>query len=778
MVLHSENDRDNKTSTKRVIFIIIAAAIIFVGGIFTWFEQVAVTEEVKTELLKQGNFIKEAINVRTITALKTTCDDYDTDEYKRLEKQLKLTKDLFSRYKNMYFLTRNDEKDIIYFINANNPSQKGEPYENQSEKLHGVFSENKTESFIIQTGEESNVNTLFLPVPNKSGNVDIILAIDANIGEISSTDRERIIVPIIFTITVLILFIITVNLIKWKKRLPPEKAEKRFPRYLEPILLAIFGLLLTVMLSYVASYRQSRMREDVFVDIAEGQAKLLVEELRHFRDYKIESIAHFFESSEYVSREEFSSYVEFLTYSEMFSDWAWTPIIKENELDEMIELAKKEVKQDFAIWKKDEDGNKTNVPKKDKYYPILFIEPFEENKELVGFDISSEPAIAEPMRNSLDSGLQTASELFDISVDSEINEVLAIIRPVISGEKNKQEGLVLSLINPRTLIKELIGFSVIGETSVALGLYQLNENGLPMFFGSSVGKHKADENVKTEVLHYPDKEFNLIVPLFAFGEVYTVVAHPSEEFNNVYPLRSGWMVFFLGLLLTGYLTTTIGFLSNRGFYLRREVDEKTTELRNALDKLRNTMEASISALASTVEMRDPYTAGHQINVSKLSVAIAEKMELDPEKIEGLKLAARVHDIGKVQIPAEILTTPRKLTDLEYKLIKSHPEAGYNLFKNLDFPWSVDEIIFQHHERLDGSGYPRGLKGNEIMIEAKILGVADVVEAMSSHRPYRPSLGIDAALEEIEKNKGKLYDPDVVDACIELFRKDGFSFEEK
>jgi putative nucleotidyltransferase with HDIG domain len=270
----------------------------------------------------------------------------------------------------------------------------------------------------------------------------------------------------------------------------------------------------------------------------------------------------------------------------------------------------------------------------------------------------------------------------------------------------------------------------------------------------------------------------MVVPFFAFGKVYTVVAHPDTEFEEVYPVNAGWIAFVVGILLTGYISTTVGFLSNRSHYLRREVDNKTKELRDTLDQLRSTMEASITALASTVEMRDPYTAGHQKNVARLSVAIAEKLGLDSEKIEGLKLAARVHDIGKIQVPAEILTTPRKLTDLEFKLIKSHPEAGYNLFKDLKFPWPVDEIIFQHHERLDGSGYPRGLKADEIMIEAKILGVADVVEAMSSHRPYRPSLGIDAALEEIEKNKGKLYDPSVVDTCIEVFKEDGFTFEEE
>jgi putative nucleotidyltransferase with HDIG domain len=159
------------------------------------------------------------------------------------------------------------------------------------------------------------------------------------------------------------------------------------------------------------------------------------------------------------------------------------------------------------------------------------------------------------------------------------------------------------------------------------------------------------------------------------------------------------------------------------------------------------------------------------------MAIAEKMQLDPERVDTLRLAALVHDVGKIQVPSEILNKPGKLSDLEMSLIKEHPTAGWKLFRDIEFTHPLAEIIYQHHERLDGSGYPRGLKNGEILLEAKILAVADVVEAMSSHRPYRQALGIDAALEEIEKNAGKLYDPEVVKNCIKLFREDGFAFKD-
>jgi HD-GYP domain-containing protein (c-di-GMP phosphodiesterase class II) len=151
------------------------------------------------------------------------------------------------------------------------------------------------------------------------------------------------------------------------------------------------------------------------------------------------------------------------------------------------------------------------------------------------------------------------------------------------------------------------------------------------------------------------------------------------------------------------------------------------------------------------------------------------MKLSQDKIKGIRIASLVHDIGKISLPAEILNKPTKLTEIEYSLIKDHSQTGYDILKSIDFPWPIAKIVLQHHERLDGSGYPNNLKGDEIILEARIIGVADVVEAMSSHRPYRPALGRDAALEEISKNKGILYDSEVVDVCLKLFKRKEFKF---
>lgn len=210
---------------------------------------------------------------------------------------------------------------------------------------------------------------------------------------------------------------------------------------------------------------------------------------------------------------------------------------------------------------------------------------------------------------------------------------------------------------------------------------------------------------------------------------------------------------------------------------RAERDRITYQHAHHAEILQKSLEQSIQAIADTVEARDPYTAGHQRRVSELAVAIARELGLPEEKVHGIRLAATIHDLGKIRVPAEILTKPGKLSDIEFMLMKTHPQAGYDILKDVDFPWPIADIVRQHHERLDGSGYPQGLKDGQILFESRIMTVADVVESMASHRPYRPTLGIEAALQEIERGRGSAYDPAVADACLKLFREGRFAFQE-
>lgn len=212
------------------------------------------------------------------------------------------------------------------------------------------------------------------------------------------------------------------------------------------------------------------------------------------------------------------------------------------------------------------------------------------------------------------------------------------------------------------------------------------------------------------------------------------------------------------------------------FYNEITERKKQEEARiSTIKSLRETTSVVIDVIGKMVESRDPYTGGHQRRVADLSRAIAQEMELPPDRIDGIRIAALIHDIGKISIPAEILSKPSKLNQAEFALIRQHPLYAYEMLEGVKFSWPLAEIVYQHHERNDGSGYPRGLKGDEILLEAKIIAVADVVEAMASHRPYRPSKGINKALEEISKFRGLLYEPAVVDSCLRLFEAHGFEF---
>jgi putative nucleotidyltransferase with HDIG domain/PAS domain S-box-containing protein len=271
-------------------------------------------------------------------------------------------------------------------------------------------------------------------------------------------------------------------------------------------------------------------------------------------------------------------------------------------------------------------------------------------------------------------------------------------------------------------------------------------------------------------------------PLVIHGKNEPIPECPLEECvesnryieNEVFDTNSGaWLSS--AIYPTSLVTTT-----GKKVYLHMVADitkRKMTEqdLENSLNRLQEITDAGIHAITLIVEKRDPYTAGHQQKVSDLAAAIACEMGCGAGIVEGIRIAGLLHDVGKIGIPIEILSKPGRISDDEFRMIKTHPKVGYDILKGINFNQPIADIIYQHHEKINGSGYPNGLKGEDICLEARILCVADVVEAMSSHRPYRPALGIEKALNEISQNKGVLYDSSVVDACIRLFNEKGFVF---
>jgi PAS domain S-box-containing protein len=252
----------------------------------------------------------------------------------------------------------------------------------------------------------------------------------------------------------------------------------------------------------------------------------------------------------------------------------------------------------------------------------------------------------------------------------------------------------------------------------------------------------------------------------------------GEAMPSVYPLRAlakdgtvKWVEIHAVSIAWGEKPATLYFLGDITEHKRFE-----EERQQSIDRLRRALGATVQAISAIVESRDPYTAGHQKRVADLARSMATEMGLTNHQIDGIRMAGIIHDLGKISVPAEILSKPTKLTDIEFGLIKVHPQSGYDILKDIDFSWPIARIVLEHHERMNGSGYPYGLSGDNLLIESRIIAVADIVEAIASHRPYRPALGLDAALDEIEKNRGILYDSEAVDACLKLFREDRYSLE--
>lgn len=373
------------------------------------------------------------------------------------------------------------------------------------------------------------------------------------------------------------------------------------------------------------------------------------------------------------------------------------------------------------------------------------------------------------------SHIALCTTVIDVTQHSDVDDLMDLIIARAAGFAHTEHGFfyqydpsaaVLELKGALGLFSEHIGYQVTQGTGLTGKVLQ---TGKPM----AVNDYQSWEG------RDPDPRWNLIQAISAFpltfkGQVMGEIGFVHTEAGKTFE-KDDMVVLshFAALANTALTNARLTTLVQQAQDDRRRIEE---QLRKRSDQLQETFIAMINALASAVEMKDPYTAAHQRWVTQLACAVAEEMNLAEEQVKGLRMAGLIHDIGKMDVPTEFLIKPGLLSKIEYEAIKVHPQSGYDIVRQIAFPWPVAQIILQHHERMDGSGYPQGISGAEILLEARILAVADVVEAMTSHRPYRDTHGLELAMEEISRNRGVLYDSLVVDACLRILNGKGFVFE--
>ncbi len=401
---------------------------------------------------------------------------------------------------------------------------------------------------------------------------------------------------------------------------------------------------------------------------------------------------------------------------------------------------------------------------------------------LIGLNMLNLPdkGIVSAVRQALSGSAGFYDDMYDTVIVPKITPIRALFTPMnseggivqggvgiiedVTEQKKAQETLRQSEEKYRSLIE-----------NAQEGVYQTSPDGKFMTvnngFARILGYNSAQEileavtDISNQLYVYPQDRGRLLKIVKKYGSV--------TNFETQFYRKDGSRLW-VSLSSNAALDDQKQVLYYQGMV--QDISEKKqieVERAENVKTLRKSLGATISAMAVMVETRDPYTAGHQRRVADLARAIATEMKLPSDQIDGVRMAGMLHDVGKISIPSEILTKPTQLTVLEFNLIKTHPVSGYEILKDIEFPWPIARIVLEHHERVNASGYPHGLKENEILLESKIMAVADVMEAISSHRPYRPAHGIEAGLQEIEKNKGILYDVDVANACLRLFREKSY-----
>lgn len=533
---------------------------------------------------------------------------------------------------------------------------------------------------------------------------------------------------------------------------------------LAPLAVLAVCLVITLLIWDVVRQNATQERQREFEDEVNMIHTRIEERLDDYRAI-LRGAEGLFAASHSVERQEFRIFVESLHLAQSFpgiQGVGYSLLVPARDKSRQVAAIRRDGFPQFTI---------RPAGKRDPYSAIIYLEPFDwRNQRAFGFDMFSESIRREAMERARDSdeAAISGSVLLVQEIEAEVQHGFLMYVPVyrnqlphetVAQRRSNLDGWVYEPFRMNDLMQE----GVLGRYLNTIK----DELDIEIYDGDTPQESSIMFHSKSAHLANP-AQYTSTHSAQHFGRNWTIVVRSLPAFEAKLKTGQSRMVLTGGAIISLLLTLVVWLLATtnaRAIKLAEKMSEK----------LERTLTQTIAAMATVVEMRDPYTAGHQRRAADLVRAIATEMGLSSEQIHALNLAALIYEVGKIQIPAEMLSKPGQLDKIEHDMIKVHAQAGCDILREIDFPWPIAQIVQQHHERLDGSGYPLKLKGDEIMLEARIIAVADVVEAMCSHRPYRPALGVDAALAEITARRGVLYDPEVVDACVSLFRERDYHF---
>lgn len=542
-----------------------------------------------------------------------------------------------------------------------------------------------------------------------------------------------------------------------------KKADSRFGILLRLAPLAVLAVCLSATWLGWEAARKNAARElqsEFDAEVREVHNRV-AERLNDYADI-LRGAAGLFAASASVQRREFHAYVEQLRLDQAYpgiQGVGFARLIPARDRGRVLAEIRRTGFPQFDI---------RPVGARDPYSAIIYLEPFDwRNQRAFGYDMYSEPVRRAAMEQARDGDGPAISGKVVLVQETEKEQQSGFLMymPVYRHNlphatvEERRANLYGWVYEPFRM-NDLMTKGVLGRFLDTVR----DELDIEIFDGGAVAQQALMYDSRTG----PEgpAEFSSVRQIQSFGHEWTIVIHSLPPFEAKMKSGQGRFVATVGVVISLLLTWVVWLLSTtnaRAIKLAGKMSEK----------LQLAMTQTIAAMSRVIEMRDPYTAGHQRRAADLVRAIAEEMGLSGEGVRWLHRAGLIYEVGKIQIPAEILSKPGRLNEVEYALIKMHAEAGFGILREIDFPAPLAQIVHQHHERMDGSGYPQGLKGDSILPEARILAVADVVEAMCSHRPYRPAMGVEAALHEISSKRGVLYDAEVVDACLRLFRERGY-----